>query len=243
MTNWVLLRGLGRDKRHWGEFPDQMQKAMPNSKIIALDLPGIKDQSAVPTNIHDMVDEVRESWLEQKEDKENWGLLAISLGGMLAIDWCFRFPNDFKHLVTMNTSSKSTSSLFERITPDALAAVGKSMITKDARERERKILEITTNLISVDDQKLDEWVEIAESMKLTRLNLIKQLYAASKFKLPKKLQIPYTVLASKADRFVDYTCSEKISRRYNAPIYLHEKAGHDLPTDDPNWVIKILQDI
>ena len=117
------------------------------------------------------------------------------------------------------------------------------MITKDARERERKILEITTNLISVDDQKLDEWVEIAESMKLTRLNLIKQLYAASKFKLPKKLQIPYTVLASKADRFVDYTCSEKIARRYNAPIYLHEKAGHDLPTDDPNWVIKILQDI
>lgn len=241
--NWVLLRGLGRDKRHWAEFPQQLQKAFPDSKILPLDLPGISGDSAVPTNIHDMVDEVRESWLDQIGEKENWNLLAISLGGMLAIDWCYRYPNDFKHLVTINTSSKTTSSLFERITPDALATVGKSLVMKDTREREKKILEITTNLISITEERLDTWVEIADTMKLTRVNLIKQLYAASKFKLPKKLQIPFTVLASKADKFVDYASSEKIARRYNAPLFLHEKAGHDLPLDDPNWIIKILQDI
>lgn len=243
MTNWVLLRGLGRDKRHWGDFPQLMRNAFPNSKILALDLPGVRGESAVPTNIHDMVDEVRESWMEEASEKENWNLLAISLGGMLAIDWCYRHPNDFNHLVTMNTSSKNTSSLFERITPAALSTVGKAIISKDLRQREKRVLEITTNLANINEELLDEWVDIAENMKLTRLNLIKQLYAASKFKLPKKLQIPFTVLASKADRFVDYSCSQNIARRYNAPLFLHETAGHDLPLDDPNWVIKILQDI
>ncbi|MEE2670697.1 MAG: alpha/beta hydrolase [Bdellovibrionota bacterium] len=242
MTNWVLLRGLGRDKRHWYKFTDQLREAYPNSKILPLDLPGIQSQSAVPTNIHAMVDEVRDNWLDEKTEGD-WNLLAISLGGMLAIDWCYRYPNDFKHLVTINTSSKTTSSLFERISPSAIKAVGSSIATNDTRERERKVLEITTNETDITEEMLDTWVEIADSMKLSRLNLIKQLFAASKFKLPKKLQVPYTALASKGDRFCDYSCSEKIARRYNAPLFLHESAGHDLPTDDAKWVIEKLQNI
>lgn len=242
MTNWVLLRGLGRDKRHWYKFTDQLREAYPNSKILPLDLPGIQSQSAAPTTVQDMVDEVRDYWLDEKIEGD-WNLLAISLGGMLAIDWCYRYPNDFKHLVTINTSSKTTSSLFERISLNAVKAVASSIATNDTRERERKILEITTNNTAITEEMLDTWVEIANTMKLSRLNLIKQLFAASKFKLPRKLQVPYTVLASKADRFCDYTCSEKIARRFNAPLFLHESAGHDLPTDDAAWVIDKLQNI
>ena len=51
------------------------------------------------------------------------------------------------------------------------------------------------------------------------------------------IAIPYLVLASKADRFTNYKCSERLAEKYNATLRLHEKAGHDLPLDDPQWII------
>ena len=41
MTTWVLLRGLARESRHWGEFPRLLQQALPaGDEVLALDLPG-----------------------------------------------------------------------------------------------------------------------------------------------------------------------------------------------------------
>ena len=40
MTTWVLLRGLMREARHWGEFPMQFQNAMGAQHVVTLDFPG-----------------------------------------------------------------------------------------------------------------------------------------------------------------------------------------------------------
>lgn len=243
MANWVLLRGLGRDKRHWYTFKDKIENTFSGNQILPLNLPGIESSENIPTNIQAMTDEVREKWLQEKESEGPWNILAISLGGMIAIDWCHRYPEDFKHLVTINTSSKTTSPTFDRITLPAISAVAKSLFIKDTREREKKVLEITTNDTEITEEMLDFWEEVAADMKLNRLSFAKQLYAASKFKLPEKLPIPFTVLASKADRFCKYTCSEKIAQRYNAPLHLHESGGHDLSTDAGEWIIEHLKNI
>lgn len=37
---WLLLRGLTREAGHWGDFPRQLQAALPEARILAIDLPG-----------------------------------------------------------------------------------------------------------------------------------------------------------------------------------------------------------
>ena len=40
MTTWVFLRGLVRERRHWGKFPADFQRECPDADIVTLDLPG-----------------------------------------------------------------------------------------------------------------------------------------------------------------------------------------------------------
>jgi hypothetical protein len=46
------------------------------------------------------------------------------------------------------------------------------------------------------------------------------------------------VLASRADRLVDGSCSRALAYRVpGARLAEHDSAGHDLPLDDPEWVV------
>ena len=39
------------------------------------------------------------------------------------------------------------------------------------------------------------------------------------------------------DRFVSSQCSRALASAWSVPLVLHPAAGHDLPHDDPDWVI------
>mgnify|MGYP003949335389 CR=1 FL=1 len=38
--NWLFLRGLTREQRHWGPFRDVFARDYPGAKVHCLDLPG-----------------------------------------------------------------------------------------------------------------------------------------------------------------------------------------------------------
>ena len=38
--NWLLLRGLAREQRHWGRFPALLSAKLPGDRVFCLDLPG-----------------------------------------------------------------------------------------------------------------------------------------------------------------------------------------------------------
>ena len=65
MSTWILLRGLTREGRHWGSFPEQLGvEAGFNrdaSGLTLLDLPGNGRENALPAplNVEDMVKFVR----------------------------------------------------------------------------------------------------------------------------------------------------------------------------------------
>ena len=61
MSTWVLLRGLTRESRHWGEFPARLQSRFANSNVVALDLPGNGRLNAQrsPASIEAMADVYR----------------------------------------------------------------------------------------------------------------------------------------------------------------------------------------
>ena len=234
--NWLLLRGLGRVKEHWHLFPSKLESLDSTETILTLNLPGIDDSSEnTPWSIAEITEQVRLKWLKQKT-KGDWGVIAISLGGMVAIDWCHRYPDDFKKCVSINSSSRS-SSLFRRLLPYAMLTILKAITTRNLRKREAIILELTTSLQTIDKPLLDKWEEILNDKKLHKV-FCSQIFAASRFNLPEKLSTPTLFLAAKNDQLAHYTCSEDLAVHFDKPICLHPTAGHDLPLDDPDWIVE-----
>jgi pimeloyl-ACP methyl ester carboxylesterase len=69
--------------------------------------------------------------------------------------------------------------------------------------------------------------------------MLRQLAAAAFFSPPPgPPSVPTLLLASAWDRLVSPICSQQLAVRWSLPIRLHPNAGHDLPLDDPDWVIR-----
>ena len=89
--NWLLLRGLAREQRHWGRFPDALRSQLPDDQVFCLDLPGTgtEHQRKSPLEIAGIARDVRARFAGLRAQHPGpWRLLAVSLGGMVAMQWC-----------------------------------------------------------------------------------------------------------------------------------------------------------
>ncbi|HEY8086659.1 MAG TPA: alpha/beta hydrolase, partial [Polyangiaceae bacterium] len=110
--NWLFLRGLSREQRHWGSFPALFKRVVPASgaptRVWCLDLPGTgtEHERPSPRTIEGIMEDLRARWVALREaEPAPWGLLAMSLGGMVAMAWCDAHPGDFARLVLASTSA------------------------------------------------------------------------------------------------------------------------------------------
>ena len=90
-VDWLMLRGMAREQRHWGRFPEALRASLGGDRLHCLDLPGTGTEHArgTPASIRGIKDDVRARWLQLKAQQPGpWGLIAISLGGMVAMRWC-----------------------------------------------------------------------------------------------------------------------------------------------------------
>jgi pimeloyl-ACP methyl ester carboxylesterase len=71
---------------------------------------------------------------------------------------------------------------------------------------------------------------------MPRATAFRQIWAASRFKAPVEIQVPSLVLVSRADELVSPECSHRIASRLGSDVREHDRAGHDLTLDDPQWV-------
>ncbi len=242
--NLLLLRGLAREERHWGPFPKMLEQRIKGIKTHFLELPGVgkKVNHDAYTSISDYTNELREEWIYLKEDFSGpWAIVAISMGGMIAMDWANRFPEDMKALVLINSSAGNLSPPHHRFSPSAMKMLLKLFFREDYEEREEAILKLTTNLLKVDKEIIAEYASYSSESPLKRASFLKQMYAASRFEVPQSLKAPLLLLAAKKDRLASFKCSKAIGKRLNTKLYLHKEAGHDLPLDDAPWVIDHIQ--
>lgn len=237
VRHWLLLRGLTREARHWGAFPEVLARKL-DAQVTTLDLPGAgtENQRAAPTTIPATTDDLRDRFVAQRTGAEAWGLLAVSMGGMVALDWCHRHGADFSRLVLINSSAGNVSPPHHRLRLAMVPSLVRTLRTEDRVLRERRVLEMTTNGAAPIDATAEAWARFAEERPLGRGVVYRQLYAALRFRAPERIGVPLLVLASARDRFTDPRCSQKIAARYGAPIELHPSAGHDLPLEDPAWI-------
>lgn len=243
---WLLLRGLARESAHWGEFLLQLQAAFPQDCIATLDLPGTGrfiDQTS-PNRIEAIAEVVRQQALDDRLLQQPVMLLGLSLGGMVAWQWLRQYPQDVRAGVLINSSFASLSPFYRRLRWQAYGDVLPLLTRSDAFELELAIVRLVSNL---EDQQrhtiAEHWADIRRRRPMTAANIARQLQAAARYRpdLQGPTQ-PMLLLNSAGDRLVSPACSTAISRRYQIPLHTHPIAGHDLPLDDPAWVIERLRD-
>ena len=241
---WILLRGLIRESRHWEQFPGQFSRHFGDDQVITVDLPGNGDkcQQRSPTRVEQMVTSLRAD-LSQRGLKPPFHVVSLSLGAMTAISWLHDYPAEVAAAVVINTSVSRFSPFWKRLRPENYRRILlQGLLTRDPLVRERTILDITTNLVSAEmrEQIARRWVGYAQTAGVTRLNALRQLFAAARFSAPAQLPsaVPVLVLNGGGDRLVNPDCSRALARGWQLPLEVHPRAGHDLTLDDGPWAVE-----
>jgi len=239
MSTWILLRGLTRERRHWGDFPGRLARAFPDEPVLTLELPGNGELNglASPAGIAGMVAHCRAE-LARQAIAPPYSLLAMSLGAMVAAAWAAGHPGEVDGCVLASASFGAFSPWHRRLRPGAWPTLLGILLGSDPVLRERRVLALTSGNPRAHVEILDDWVAIRESRPVHPSNALRQVLAAARYRPPGEAPVPTLVLLGAADRLVDPSCSREIARRWNCPLALHPEAGHDLPLDAPDWVIR-----
>jgi pimeloyl-ACP methyl ester carboxylesterase len=238
MSTWILLRGLTREARHWGQFPAILRDTVQMDSLLQLDLPGngALAQMRAPAEVARIVTALRLG-VVQSGVPGPYRVLAMSLGGMVATAWAQQYPAEIERLVLINTSMRPYSRVFERLRPEAWPSLLRIAVNwRRARLAEAVIHRLTCNNLEVRDNDIDEWAAIRESVPVSRGNALRQLWAAAYFDAgPVVPRCATLVLSSAQDQLVNPVCSAKLAAAWHASHREHPWAGHDLPHDDPVW--------
>ena len=237
--HWLLLRGLAREQRHWGEFPSVLRARLDGDGVHCLDLPGTGTEHArqSPASIAAIAEDLRRRWLDLRATRPGpWGLVAASLGGMVAMSWCAAWPEDFSRLVLLNTSAGDLSPPWQRLDVRLLPKVLRTLFSADEQRRQRSILEMTTQLQPDLAALSRRWARVQGDAPVARTTVLRQLFAGMRFRVPARLGAEVLVLGSDGDRFVSPACPRKVASHLGARLEVHPTAGHDLPLDAPEWV-------
>jgi pimeloyl-ACP methyl ester carboxylesterase len=244
---WVLMRGLAREQGHWGDFADRLRTAFPGAVIDLPDLPGCGAQRGcrAPLSIAGALEIVRGDLGRGGRQSYRVWLLGLSLGSMVAYEWMRRYPAEIAGGVLVNGSLGGLSLPWRRLRLGAAASLLRALVTTDPLSRERRLFALTSARPDLADATVAAWTELARRQPVRRIDVARQLLAAA---LYRARRLPggrsaVLVLASRGDRMVDPSCSRAIAKAIpGAALRVHPTAGHDLPLDDPGWVISAVSE-
>ena len=238
--NWLLLRGLLRGSKHWGDFVQMMKAHFPKDQIHTLDLPGNGSASSLssPLVIKDYVRFVR----SQIQTSSPLHVIAVSLGAMVTLEWMHQYPGEIQSAFFVNTSFRDTGSFYERLKYERYGKLFHLFFQNDLLEREKAILSMTSRNVAAQEKWLEPFTKYSEENQLTRNNFLRQLWAASQVQSGDRPAGKIELLVSKNDNFVHPQCSYRLARKWNLPLKIHPWAGHDLVLDDPEWVLQRLSE-
>lgn len=243
MATWILLRGLTRESRHWGRFIAQFQHALPFARIVALDLPGngLLNQERSPMRVQDMVAHCR-AQLALRQIEPPYHLLAMSLGAMVAVNWCQAHAHEVAANVLINTSMRPFNPFYQRLQPaNYRKLLTLAVVSAEPERWEHTVLRLTSN--HANEAVLPYWLALRHENPVSRVNALRQLIAAARFRVQLDRSLaPTLVLASEQDHLVRVECSRALARQWQCALRIHPSAGHDLPLDDGPWVAARVRD-
>lgn len=233
---WLLLRGLTREAGHWGDFLPVLRERAGRAAVATLDLPGAGSRwrERSPASIGAITDACR---VLAAGYARPWRLIGLSMGGMVAIDWAARHPDELAGALLINTSVRPFAAFHQRLRPALWPALASVLIGGDAAAVEATILRCTSAWPDRHVAVLADWAALRRRHPVSRANALRQLLAAARFAAPAaRPMVPMQVLCALGDQLVDPACSRALARAWSLPLAVHSDAGHDLPLDDPHWV-------
>lgn len=240
--NWILLRGLARGTGHWGSFLEKIQQHFPQDYFEFIDLPGNGSQSfrKSPLHIGDYVKDLRSRSLFV-QDKRKVHILSVSLGAMITVEWMRQHPDEVQQAFLVCTSSSGFSPFYDRFRPQnylALPAILKGQ--KDPQRWEEALLGLVANSPQRCREEMPRLLEYSMQHPMQIRNIVRQLWAASRYRFPEKAPGSIKLVGSHGDRLVAPDCTLKIGKKWSLPVVMHPWAGHDIAIDDPQWLIEQL---
>lgn len=240
MSTWVFLRGLTRDSRHWGDFPDLFRRELADARVHTPDLPGngVRCAQISPQNVETMVETFR-AQLSEQGISPPYHLLAMSLGAMVAVAWANAYPEDICGCVLINTSLRPFSPVYRRLRPQNYPRLLKlALLGGSENEWESTILALTSHHPQSPVELPAAWVNYRRQHPVSMRNTLRQLFAAARYRAPRTPPpASMLILSSRQDALVHPSCSRQLARHWNTGFAEHPTAGHDLPLDDGLWVI------
>ncbi len=240
---WFLLRGLSREAGHWGRFVPDLRAALPGAAVHTIDLPGAGTRrlTAWPDSVAAAMEHVRTD-AEQAAPIARRGrtfVFAVSLGGMIALEWAARHPEELTGgVVVGNTSAGGLSPFWHRARPNAWMRMAAAAARVEGVRRERGILAMVSNRFEVHAETAEAWAEVARARPMHRKNVLGQLRAAIRWRAPSHApRVPVLLLVGAGDRMVHPSCSRTLAHRWDVPLREHPTAGHELTLDGGAWVV------
>ena len=237
---WILLRGLTREAAHWGAFTEGFMQAVPGDRVLALDLSGNGEfrHLTSPWSVQGMVQACRAE-LARRAVAPPYHLLAMSLGAMVATEWACVAPHEVTGCVLINTSLRPFSPFWHRLQLHNIAPLLRlAWRWRSAHAAEQVVWQITSRSASAPSSVLALWAAVRRQRPVSARNALRQLVAAARYRAPAAPPVDRVLLlGSLHDQLVSRQCSQAIARAWGLPLRLHPWAGHDLPLDDPQWVI------
>lgn len=242
-THWLLLRGLVREQRHWHEFRDLFAARMTGASVHCVDVAGAGTE-------HVVLPRPSVSWMARDvarrlpalggphRPEERWGVVGLSLGGMLALELCRMFPLQIDAAVIINGSSCLTRSS-ARIRPAAAIQLLRAASLADPFRREQIVLALTSALPEAERTiYARRAAEFARDAPPSRWAAVAQLLAASQFRPPSRnlVRARLAFLCSRHDGLVSPRCTRDLAAWFGGSCEEHAWAGHDLALDDPVWL-------
>lgn len=229
--------GIGREPENWKHPINELQQALPDFEIIALDNPGmgINHKMRTPLLINGNLNFLKKKFDTLKGD-ENY-LLGWSMGGMIVAKWSQLYPNDMKGIMLMTTSFGSLQMPWYRLRLSILPKVGLAIFSKGML-REKLMYDSICNNQNNKQMLIQEWYNTQKERPVTTLNILRQLNACIYFLGIKfKQNHPTLIIGAPNDHLVNNKCSVKLAKKWSSATYVeHATAGHDVFNDAPQWV-------
>ena len=100
--NLLLIRGLSREMRHWGDFASSLESSINGLNVHRLEMPGAgtKMNVSAPLTIRGYVDHLRAEFLALKNTTSGpWCCFRISMGAIVTLEWGRLYPNEFQNVL------------------------------------------------------------------------------------------------------------------------------------------------
>lgn len=241
-TRWVFLRGLARGNPHWGTFIQDFKLQMPAAEVELWELPGngTQYQKRTPCELKEAINALK-AQSAFCQNNQPFHFCGISLGAMVGLAWANQEPERFLSVTTINTSFSQISPITKRLIPENYTKLLATLFSWSAEGRESQILSIVSNQFAQTKTFVEPFSKFSKDHPLSMTNFFRQLGLAHAIELKEIPKVPVHVIVSAHDRLVHPSCSYELAKKLNVKPLIHETAGHDLPLDDPHWLIEQLK--